>query len=209
MTEPDSRIKVAILAVPEVTASTLFDLFYSPGRDFAFITTGEAGPQRMLPFVVSLDGREFQAANGVWVRPDFSLTDCPRPDIVCIPDFYVDPSRSVAGLHNAEARWLKHAHGEGAMLASACSGALLIGEAGLLSNCEATIHWGYVASLSQELSRREGEGPAIIGVEWGSSAHRDGRRGFELAGFGALSHRPLCRTEGGDGSREGLCPAVA
>ena len=35
------------------------------------------------------------------------------------------------------------------MLASACSGALLIGEAGLLSNCEATIHWGYVASLAK------------------------------------------------------------
>ena len=35
------------------------------------------------------------------------------------------------------------------MLASACSGALLIGEAGLLTNCEATIHWGYVASLAK------------------------------------------------------------
>jgi transcriptional regulator GlxA family with amidase domain len=126
----------------------MFDLFSSPGRDFTFITTGEAGPQRIRPFVVSLDGREFQAANGVWVRPDFSLADCPRPDIVCIPDFYVDPGRSVAGLHDVEARWLKHAHAEGAMLASACSGALLIGEAGLLSNGEATIHWGYVASLA-------------------------------------------------------------
>jgi transcriptional regulator GlxA family with amidase domain len=151
MTEPDSRIKVAILAVPEITASTLFgmfDLFCSPGRDFAFITRGEAGPQRMHPFIVSLDGREFQAANGVWVRPDHSLVDCPRPDIVCIPDFYVDPGQSVAGLHDAEARWLKRVHDEGAMLASACSGALLIGEAGLLTNCEATIHWGYVASLA-------------------------------------------------------------
>jgi transcriptional regulator GlxA family with amidase domain len=152
MTEPDSRIKVAILALPEVTASTLFgmfDLFSSPGRDFAFITAGKAGAQRMRPFVVSLDGRELQAANGVWVRPDYSLADCPQPDIVCIPDFYVDPGASLGGLHNAEARWLKHAHRHGAIVASACSGALMIGEAGLLSNCEATIHWGYVASLAK------------------------------------------------------------
>ena len=151
MTEPDNRVKVAILAVPEVTASALFgmfDLFSSPGRDFSFITRGEAGPQRMHPFVVSLDGHEFQAANGVWVRPDYSLDDCPPPDIVCIPDFYVDPGQNVAGLHGAEVRWLKRAHDKGAMLASACSGALLIGEAGLLTNCEATIHWGYVASLA-------------------------------------------------------------
>ena len=124
MIETDSRIKVAILAVPEVTASTLFgmfDLFSSPGRDFSFINNGKPGPQRMHPFVVSLEGREFQAANGVWVRPDHSLADCPRPDIVCIPDFFVDPGQSVGGLHEAEARWLKRAHEGGAMLASACS----------------------------------------------------------------------------------------
>ena len=34
------------------------------------------------------------------------------------------------------------------MLASACSGAVLLGEAGLLANREATIHWGYVATLT-------------------------------------------------------------
>jgi transcriptional regulator GlxA family with amidase domain len=39
-------------------------------------------------------------------------------------------------------------HNEGAMVASACSGAVLLGEAGLLTNCEATIHWAYVASLA-------------------------------------------------------------
>ena len=152
MTDRDNRIEVAILAVPEVTASALFgmfDLFSSPGRDFSFITKGEAGPQRMRPFVVSSDGREFQAANGVWVRPDYGLADSPRPDIVCIPDFFVDPGESIAGLHKAEAQWLRRAHQDGAMLASACSGALLIGEAGLLTNCEATIHWGYVASLAR------------------------------------------------------------
>jgi transcriptional regulator GlxA family with amidase domain len=182
MIEADSRIKVAILAVPEVTASTLFgmfDLFSSPGRDFSFITRGEAGPQRMHPFVLSLDGREFQAANGVWVRPDHSLADSPRPDIVCIPDFFVDPGQSVAGLHEAEARWLKRAHEDGAMLASACSGALLIGEAGLLTNCEATIHWGYAASLAnnfpgvrvkaQQSLVLSGEGQRIIMAGGGSS----------------------------------------
>src|SRR5208282_5067024 len=105
MTEPDSRIKVAILAVPEVTASTLFgmfDLFSSPGRDFSFITKGEAGPQRMRPFVVSLDGREFQAANGVWVRPEYCLSDSPQPHSVCVADVHVDPGKSIAGLHEAE-----------------------------------------------------------------------------------------------------------
>ena len=34
------------------------------------------------------------------------------------------------------------------MLAGACSGAVLLGEAGLLTNCDATTHWGYVSSFT-------------------------------------------------------------
>jgi len=151
MAEQVAPLNVAILAVPEVTASALYgmvDLFSSPGRDFQFITHGVAGDQRMRPYVVARDANRFRAANSVWVHPDHTLTDCPRPDIVCIPDFFVNPGESVAGQYEPEARWLKRAHEEGALLASACSGAVLLGEAGLLTNREATIHWGYVDTLT-------------------------------------------------------------
>src|SRR5271166_3839304 len=140
MVEQADPLNVAILAVPEVTASALygmFDLFSSPGRDSLFITQGAAGEQRMRPYVVARNNSEFRAANGV-----------PRPDIVCIPDFFVNPGESVAGQYHAEAQWLKRAHDDGAMLASACSGAVLLGEAGLLANRDATIHWGYVSTLT-------------------------------------------------------------
>lgn len=102
----------------------------------------------MRPCIVAQDGKGFSAANGIGVRPDFDLTNCPQPDIVCIPDFFVNPGGTVAGLYDAEARWLKQAYDGGAMLASACSGAVLLGEAGLLANCEATIHWGYATMLA-------------------------------------------------------------
>jgi transcriptional regulator GlxA family with amidase domain len=151
MLERNGRLNVAILAVPEVTASALFgmfDLFSSPGRDFAFITRGKAGEQRMRPCIVARDKEGFSAANGIWVQPDHDFSSCPQPDIVCIPDFFVNPGESVAGLYDAEAQWLKRVHDDGAMLASACSGAVLLGEAGLLTNCEATIHWGYVSMLT-------------------------------------------------------------
>ena len=151
MLKPNVPLNVAILAAPEVTASTLFgmfDLFSSPGRDFSFITRGIAGEQLMRPCIVAQKGKGFSAANGIWVRPDYDFTNCPQPDIVCIPDFFVDPSGSIAGLYDAEARWLKQVYDSGAMLASACSGAVLLGEAGLLTNCEATIHWGYAAVLA-------------------------------------------------------------
>jgi transcriptional regulator GlxA family with amidase domain len=137
--------------VPEVTASTLFgmfDLFSAPGRDFRFITLGETGEQRMKPWIVARGTAGFAAANGIPVTPHHDFSTCPKPDIVCIPDFYVDPAGSVAGCYDAEARWLREVHDGGALVASACSGAVLLGEAGLLSNCEAAIHWAYVKALT-------------------------------------------------------------
>lgn len=144
-------LTVAIIAAPEVTASTLFgmfDLFSSPGRDFSFITRGLAGEQRMLPFIVARTRDGFAAANGIPVSPHHDFASAPRPDIVCIPDFYVNPGDSVSGQFEDEARWLRQVHGNGAIIASACSGAVLLGEAGLLSNCDATIHWGYGKTLT-------------------------------------------------------------
>lgn len=144
-------LNVAIMAVPEVTASTLygmFDLFSSPGRDYQFITTGTPGEQRMKPFIVARDKQPFTAANGIQVLPHHSFATAPQPDIVCIPDFFVNPGDSVAGQYRPEAQWLKQVHEKGAVLASACSGAVLLGEAGLLANCDATIHWGYVKTLT-------------------------------------------------------------
>ncbi len=152
MPTPREPFNVAILAVPEVTASALygmFDLFSSPGRDFSFITKGIVGEQKMRPYIVARSGEPFNAANGISICAHYDFSNCPPPDIVCIPDFFVDPNGSVAGQYVPEVMWLKKIHGEGAMMASACSGAVLLGEAGLLAHCEATIHWGYAKMLSR------------------------------------------------------------
>ena len=151
MLTPKQPLKVAILALPDVTASTLygmFDLLSSPGRDFAFITSGVPGEQSMSPFIVARDHAGVPGANGIWIKPHHDFDDSPVPDIVCIPDFFVNPGDSVAGQYPGEAAWIRKAHDGGAILASACSGAVLLGEAGLLSDCEATIHWGYAKSLT-------------------------------------------------------------
>ena len=151
MADAPVPLKVAIVAVPEVTASTLFgmfDLFSSPGRDYQFITTGVAGEQRMTPFIVARQRHVFEAANGVPISPHHDFETAPQPDIVCIPDFFVNPGDSVAGQYGPESEWLRLVYGRGAVLASACSGAVLLGETGLLANCDATIHWGYVKTLT-------------------------------------------------------------
>jgi transcriptional regulator GlxA family with amidase domain len=97
----------------------------------------------MRPYVVSRQESSFPAANNIWIRRDFGLDDCPPPAIVCIPDFFIDPTdRNFAG-YPEEAAWLTRVYAGGATLASACSGAVLLAETGLLAGREATIHWGY------------------------------------------------------------------
>ena len=145
-------LHVAVLAVPEVATSTLFgmvDLFASAGRDWSFLLTGVEGEQRMSPYVVAARRDGFVAANGVWVRPHHGLGDGPEPDIVCVPDYFGVPGEPLGDRFAAEVDWLRACHARGATVASACSGAVLLAEAGLLAGCEATIHWAYVAALAR------------------------------------------------------------
>ena len=145
-------LHVAVLAVPEVATSTLFgmvDLFASAGRDWSFLLTGVEGEQRMSPYVVAAQRDGFVAANGVWVRPHHGLGEGPEPDIVCVPDYFGVPGEPLGDRFAAEVDWLRACHARGATVASACSGAVLLAEAGLLAGCEATIHWAYVAALAR------------------------------------------------------------
>jgi len=150
-TSKSEKVNVAILAVPDVTASALygmFDLFASAGRDWSFITGSVAGEPRMRPYIVSAHRSGFRGGNDIWIRPDYALEGCPTPAIVCIPDFFIVPGGTCAGRFEEEIVWLHKWHAAGATLASVCSGVVMLAEAGLLDGQEATIHWAYRKSLT-------------------------------------------------------------
>lgn len=146
----DDRLVVAILAVPDVTASALYamyDLFASAGRDWQFVTTGVAGTALIRPYLVTVDGAPVRSGNGIEVRPDCSAAECPTPAVVCVPDFTLMPGEGCAGRFDREVAWLRARHDEGATLATVCTSAMLLAETGLLDGQDATIHWAYAASL--------------------------------------------------------------
>src|SRR5690606_15032047 len=122
---PPRKPVIALLAVPEVTASTLFgmfDLFAGVGRDWELLVTGNPGEPRLQPMVVAAQAAPFRAANGVWVRPDRALADCPPVDFVCISDALIAPDAELRGRYDAAIAWLRGRHAAGASLASACAG---------------------------------------------------------------------------------------
>ena len=150
MSEPAATI--ALLAVPETTASTLYgmyDLFGATGRDWELLVHGRSGPTLLNPCIVSRDGRGFRTANGAWIQPDGALADLPVPVAICIPDLLVAPEETLAGRYEAELAWLRAAHDRDVLLAAACTGALLLAEAGLLEGQAATTHWAYCDVLAR------------------------------------------------------------
>lgn len=144
--------RVAILAFAETTASVMYgmhDLFHSAGRDWGVIENGVPGPSLMVPTVVSASGQPLEVANGVRVCPAGSLDDMPAPDLVCIPELVVTPSECLDGRFTAECQWLRAGYEAGAIVASACSGALLMAQAGLLDGEPATTHWAFCDTLAE------------------------------------------------------------
>ncbi|WP_006748378.1 GlxA family transcriptional regulator [Thioalkalivibrio paradoxus] len=180
--QPPGPVTAAILAFPEATASVMYglnDLFHSAGRDWGMIVGGAPGPALVVPRIAAVREGPLRIANGVTVVPDAVLEDMPVPDLVCIPEILVAPMDSLAGRFDREIDWLRACYRQGSIVAAACSGALLLAEAGLLDGEDATTHWAYCDALAarfpavrvqrQRSLVAAGEGQRLIMAGGGSS----------------------------------------
>ena len=146
MSASHAPVNVAILAFPETTASVtygLYDLFMAAGRDWDFVVNGQPGPALVHPCIVAAQAEAFTAANDVRIAPQATLEERADARIVCVPELAIPPGEALTGRFGVEIDWLKRCYARGATLATACSGAVLLAEAGLLDGQEATTHWAY------------------------------------------------------------------
>jgi transcriptional regulator GlxA family with amidase domain len=146
MNAAGSPITVAILVFPETSASVvygMYDLFMSAGRDWGIIVDGKPGPGLMRPITVSAQADKVMVGNNVPVTTQSTLATCAPADIVCVPDVNLPPGAPLEQRFTEEIAWLRQRYAAGATLATACSGAMLLAEAGLLDGQEATTHWAW------------------------------------------------------------------
>ena len=89
---------------------------------------------------VGLGRRPVAFTAGMRVSPSIQASDAPTPDLVVVPGLDDDVAPSLE--RNAGwVPWLARWGHDGAIVASACTGAFLVAEAGLLDGRAATTHW--------------------------------------------------------------------
>lgn len=182
MSATEAKLHIAILAVPESSASTVYgmhDLLASAGVDWGMVVNGTPGRALIAPFIVTADGAPVRVGNGLRIEPHCALADCPSPQVVVIPDLMVAPQAGINGHYPVETAWLRALYAQGVTLSSACSGALLLAEAGLLNDQDATTHWAYCDAMGAHYPRLRihpnralvtaGEGQRLIMAGGGSS----------------------------------------
>jgi len=116
--------------------------FCGPFEVFAVTRLNEAKrreePSPFNVFLVAETKSPVVTAGGMKVLPDYDLDDCPPLDILVVPGGW--GTRKEMG-NERLIGWIAKRAKQVEILASVCTGALLLGKAGLLDGRRATTHW--------------------------------------------------------------------
>ena len=156
---------VALIALPESGASSLFgisEILLAVGHEWALLAGRPSTGPFFVPKLVASSTEPFRGSKGAWIKPDLSFAEAGVPDIVCVPELVVAPSEGIAGRCHEACEWLRKCHEAGAVICSVCSGTLLIAEAGLLDDREATTHWAFADAIQRRYPQITVQGQRVL-----------------------------------------------
>ena len=139
-------LQALIVAVPKTAGSALYgmvDVLAAAGSLWQTLVR-DAPPATLIePRIVSPRRKPFRCGNGIPVSPQLAVSDDPKADIVILPELWVGPDEDLKGRYPDLMEWIKRRYRKGATIYSACSGAIMLAETGLLKGRAATSHWAY------------------------------------------------------------------
>ena len=132
---------VAILIFPDVEVLD----FAGPFEVFA-VTDELRGYDTFHTFTVAPAPGVLRARNGLQVVPDFTLENCPAPDVLVIPGGF--GTRALLQ-QPALLEWLRIRARDAGLVMSVCSGALVLAKLGLLDGLRVTTHHELLGLLAK------------------------------------------------------------
>jgi putative intracellular protease/amidase len=101
-------------------------------------------PDIAVTFVAAERGPVIDDKGQLTMEAASSFDEMARPDVIVVPG---GPGTRAAMSDRRLLRWIAEAHEHTRVTASVCSGALVLGAAGLLQGRSATTHWGWLQYL--------------------------------------------------------------
>lgn len=122
--------------------------FAGPGEvfDAAGRPPSAGAPRRFRVFTVAPAAGPVVSQGFVTVTPQYSIDDCPKPDILVIPG----GATGVLLRDEKFMSWVKSVAPGTEVAFSVCTGAFVLAKAGLLDGLEATTHWGSIGGLRKD-----------------------------------------------------------
>src|SRR5262249_4171171 len=106
----------------------------------------EQSPTPFHVYTVAESTAPVSTVNGLSVNPAFEFSRCPPPDILIVPGGQGTRKQIH---HAALIEWICQQAKRGELLMSVCTGALLLGKAGLLDGLSATTHHSAIELLKE------------------------------------------------------------
>ena len=142
-----SVVIAALSGTASIGTAGLMDAFNKADRA-GTLRTGPPAPRVFDVRLAGLDGGTVACLDGVSLHPSVVAAGITAPDLVVVPGLDDDLAPSFAA-NRGWAPWLARWHEAGSKVASSCTGAFLVADAGLLDGRAATTHWMFAAELAR------------------------------------------------------------
>ena len=151
MSDDRPATRICIVATPDSTVSPVTGLFEALRMVSRLAAPEDRRAGDRSPFeveIVAESAGAIESTSGLAITAHRSVDDIAEADVVIVPSMeFGREGEWVPGRYPKLVAWLRRMHASGATICSACTGANLAAETGLLDGAEATVHWMSEASF--------------------------------------------------------------
>jgi transcriptional regulator GlxA family with amidase domain len=143
-----AELNVAVLIYPGI------EIIDMNGPIDVFVKANRYNNQRYSVFTVAESAADIESElSVVRITPDYTLSNCPRPDIIVIPGQIMPKgSPTTFGIGSDQLRdWIKEqSQRSGTIVMSVCVGIYILAKTGLLINRKATTHYRSIIDVEEK-----------------------------------------------------------